>query len=159
MNWVDVIALVVILLGLSFGAKKGLIRAGATMVGLGTGVYLAFLYAPILAPTVQDVVPYPALAFWLGFGIIVVAILLAAEIGGSALTRMLRLIVSVWMDRLGGAVMGSIASTIAIGALAGLVARMAFEVPEQLIVGLQESRLVSSIVSLMPAILSIFSTA
>ncbi len=106
MNWLDALLLLVIVLSVVLGVRRGLVRVSigllATFVGIVAGLWFysagAALFRPFGAP--------PQLANLLGFLVIFLIIVLAGLILSRVLNTMFKAVGLGWLDRLLGGAFG-----------------------------------------------------
>ncbi len=122
MNWLDIVILVVIAIGVFAGLKFGLIRTALSLAGLIVGVVLAGHYYASLAERLSfipqgGVTKVVAFAIIL-FGIMLIAVALAALLKWATSAVMLG-----WVDHLGGAILGLVLGAIFSSALLAILSK------------------------------------
>ena len=122
MNWLDIGILVFCgILGL-IGLGIGLIRIAFSLAGLVLGVYLAGHYYVELGEKLTFISD-PGLAKIAGFLIIFFAIMLVAAILASLVSKMLKVVLLGWVDKLGGFIGGVFFGGITCAALLAIIAK------------------------------------
>lgn len=152
MNWLDIVVVVVLLIALLGGLKRGLIGTVLPLAGLVVGGWLASNYYRTVADALSGIVRDPGWAEVAGYGVIVLGTLAAAFVVASILGRFVRLAFLGWADRLGGAIFGAMAGATLVAA--ALVALLKFDV---LGAGnlIEESALGSLLVQYLPMVLEL----
>ncbi|MBI4286784.1 MAG: CvpA family protein [Chloroflexi bacterium] len=121
MNWLDILLTVVLVVGLFFGVRAGLIKVVLSLAGLVVGIVLASrLYMPL-----AERLTFVSLAWAkvIAFAIIFIIVMVVAAV----LARFLKWAVSAitlgWVNRLGGAIFGVLLGAIVMGAILALWAQ------------------------------------
>ena len=104
----DIIILIIMAAGLIVGAKKGIIKQLASIIGLIAGIIAAkIMYETVaewLCPTVTDSM---TIAQILSFVLIWIAVPLLFSLAASVITKALELIYLGWLNRILGAALGA----------------------------------------------------
>ena len=123
MNWLDIVILVVMAVGILFGLRNGLIKAVLSLAGLIAGIILAGrLYVPLaerltFIPSEIAVIPQVNPAELVAFAIILIGVVLIASILAAMLKWAVSLVMLGWVNHLGGAVFGLLLGAMFCGAL------------------------------------------
>ena len=130
MNWIDIIALIAILLVAYQGYKMGLIRAAFMIIGVFLAMLLAAQISGPVSGWLTDSVKSDAVATVIAYAIVGGAIFAGSLILGNLLSKMLKTLLLGWVDKLGGLAAGAVAGFLIGGAFVAVLARLAFLVPE-----------------------------
>jgi membrane protein required for colicin V production len=106
MEWVDWIILAVLVVAVLGGMAQGLFRTVFSLLGLILGIALACWNYARVAAAFKPVVQVDAVADAIGFLLIAVAVMFAANVIGIILSRMFKWIGLGCIDTLGGAIVG-----------------------------------------------------
>ncbi len=128
MNWVDIIIVIVLAIGLGKGVANGFVRGIFGIAALVLGIVIA-------AANYQEVVNtlFSRLQIGadgraiLGFLLVFVVVLILVSVVGRIVTKALKLVSLGWMDRLGGGVLGLLMASLFTGVLLLLVAMAGLE--------------------------------
>ena len=108
MNVFDIIILAVLLIFTVKGLMRGMINEMSSLAGLIIGGWLAYHYHPLLAQPVATVLHIPpAVASFLSFFLVLIAVGLVVHILGNMITTALKLVMLGGVNRLGGALFGA----------------------------------------------------
>ncbi len=122
MNWVDIIIVIILVVGLGKGLTNGFVRGIFGIAALVLGIVLAAgnygQVAEILFSRLQVGADAQAI---LGFLVIFVVVLILVSVVGRIITKALKLISLGWMDRLAGGVLGLVMASIFTGVVLLLV--------------------------------------
>ena len=102
MNWLDIVIIIIALIGGYMGLKQGLIKTVALVVGLVAGIWLAGTYGTQVANLFGDA----AWAEIAGYIIVLIVVLVIFMIVGSALKKILNVVMLGWVDKLVGGILG-----------------------------------------------------
>ncbi|MFZ0340336.1 MAG: CvpA family protein [Terracidiphilus sp.] len=106
MEWVDWIILVVLLVSTLGGMAQGFFRSICSLAGLILGVMLAgWSYARVGA-VFMPIVRYEALANAIGFLLVAVIVMFAANVAGAMLKKMFHWVGLGCLDVIGGSIVG-----------------------------------------------------
>jgi membrane protein required for colicin V production len=122
MNWLDIVILIILGISIFSGLKRGLVTSVLSLVGFILGIVLAGNFYQQLGDALgfisnRDVANIVAFIFILG-----VVMVIAAIVAG-ILKTILKAIMLGWVDHLGGAVFGLIASVLTVSALLAILAK------------------------------------
>ncbi len=121
MNGLDVAIIVAVGLGGLSGMGRGILRMATALIALAAGIYLAFLYYPVMRDIAGKFIPMsPALGAMAGYAIVFLVVVVVVQSAGGLLMRLVRTVNLGWIDRLAGGFAGG-AITLAI---VGLVLMM-----------------------------------
>lgn len=123
MTWIDIAAMVVVVLSLLLGVMRGLVREIFSLTAWVLAAVIAAVYGPWVAKYVPPLIPGPLFATVAGFLIVFVVVLIAAGIIGLLLTRMIRAAGLGAGDRFLGGVFGVLRGVI-IMAIAVMIASL-----------------------------------
>lgn len=116
MNWIDIVILAVLIACTICGIAIGLIKSIFSLAGLILGVILAgqfyVSFASVLSFLPGDIAPRIA-----AFIIIFLAVMLIATLLGILLTKLISAVMLGWINRLGGAVIGTLLGAIFVAAI------------------------------------------
>ena len=121
MTWIDIAAIVVVVLSLLLGVMRGLVREIFSLTAWVLAAVIAAVYGPWVAKYVPPLIPGPLFATVAGFLIVFVVVLIAAGIIGLLLTRIIRAAGLGAGDRFLGGVFGVLRGVI-IMAIAVMIA-------------------------------------
>ena len=130
MNWIDIVALIAILLMAYRGYSMGLVRAVFLIAGLFLAMIIAAQVSDPVAGWITDSVKSDSVATVVAYAIVGGAVLLGSVIAGNLLNKVLRTVFLGWVDKLGGAVAGAITGFMLGAALVAILARLTFLIPE-----------------------------
>ena len=109
MNTLDIVLLVAAGIGMLFGLKSGLVKQFSFGAGIIIGLLQATIFYPSAAAWLHKLTGWESLVCSvLGFGIIIVAAVIAINIIGLILRWLLKAILLGWLDRILGAVLSTI---------------------------------------------------
>ncbi|MDP6647411.1 MAG: CvpA family protein [Dehalococcoidales bacterium] len=112
MNWLDIVIIAVLIPGAFTGLRIGLIKASLSLAGLIVGINLAGRYYLTLAEQLTFI-PQEKVSQIVGFAIILLCIMLIVGL----LTRLISMVMSGWVNRLGGIVFGLTISALSVSIL------------------------------------------
>jgi membrane protein required for colicin V production len=112
MNWLDIVIIAVLVPGAFTGLRTGLIKASLSLAGLIVGINLAGRYYLTLAEQLTFI-PQEKVSQIVGFTIILLCIMLIVGL----LTRLISMVMSGWVNRLGGVVFGLTMSALSVSIL------------------------------------------
>jgi membrane protein required for colicin V production len=122
MNWLDIVIIVVLAVGVFLGLKTGLIKMVVSLAGLILGIFMAGRLYQALADRMTFISSERA-AQVVAYIIILVVILIAAAIVAWLLSKIISAIMLGWANRLGGAIVGLLLGAIFIGAILAVWAK------------------------------------
>lgn len=108
-TWMDVAIIIVLMGGIILGVSHGMIRQLLSLLGLFFGAALASQRHQDVA-ALLGFIGDPNWSRVISFAVIILAVLIAANIVGSVLARMLRLMMLGCLDSLGGGAIGAVES-------------------------------------------------
>ncbi|HJM36333.1 MAG: colicin V production CvpA [Dehalococcoidales bacterium] len=112
MNWLDIVIIAILVPGAFIGLRTGLIKASLSLAGLIVGINLAGRYYLTLAEQLTFI-PQEKVSQIVGFTIILLCIMLIVGL----LTRLTSMVMSGWVNRLGGIVFGLTMNALSISIL------------------------------------------
>jgi membrane protein required for colicin V production len=115
MNWLDIVILVPIGINTFVGLGKGLIKMVLSLVGVILGVVLAGQFYDTVGSWLSFL-GNEDIANALGFILILGVVMVAAEILGTVIKKMVSIALLGWVDRIGGAVLGALIAVIIVSA-------------------------------------------
>jgi len=132
MNWgvhlLTVALLGTLLLGAYHGFRGGLIRTAFKAIGLIAGIWLARPLAAAVWPRVEDVFGFPG-GWYLLVVLAFLAVALAAGLLGWLLSKTIRWTPLVWLDHLGGGLLGLFLGLLVAGLILALFDELALMEP------------------------------
>jgi len=121
MNWIDFGLAVVMIVSVISGIKLGFARTAIGLLALILALVFGLRYYPAVAVSLRPHISHSTAANLLGFAIVFFGIIILGEVVTGMLSRFIRMMDLVWLDRaLGGAfgvVRGFLFSAIAIWAI------------------------------------------
>ncbi len=124
MNWLDILLILMILLPVFIGYKRGLIGIILPLVGIVVGIFIAGrIYDNVSDWLHPGLLGSKAQADIVAFAIIFVLFFVAIISVSSQLRRFLNLLFLGWVDSLGGLLFGLILGSIGAGVLVAIVSR------------------------------------
>jgi membrane protein required for colicin V production len=90
MTWIDLAAIIVVVLSLLLGVLRGLVRELFSLTAWVLAAVIAALYGPLAAKYVPPLIPGPLFATVAGFLIVFVVVLIVAGILGLVLGKIIR---------------------------------------------------------------------
>ena len=107
MNWLDIVVLLVTAIAGLVGLWAGLVRVGATLVGLIAGIAIASRFHAGLADSVlSHIISSPSGAKVAAFLLILFLVILAALLLAFVIKKLLSLLMLGWLDRVAGLALG-----------------------------------------------------
>jgi membrane protein required for colicin V production len=116
MNWLDIVIIVILAIGVFMGLKTGLIKMVITLAGLILAIFLAGRLYQALADKMTFISSEKA-AQILAYIIILVLVMIAAAVVAWLLSKIVSAILLGWLNRLGGAIFGLLIGAIFMGAI------------------------------------------
>lgn len=123
MSWLDIVVLLMLLIPMFIGWRRGLIGALVPLAGLVVAIVMAGRFYGSVAGWLSHWLDSSAQANLLGFAIIFVAVLAAAMVAASVARRFLSLLFLGWVDKVGGLVFGLLAGAVIAGAMLSLTSK------------------------------------
>ncbi len=128
MNWVDVIVLIVLFIGLVKGLTNGFVRGLFGLAALVLGIMLAAGNYERVNELVMSRLPMSAeMQMILSFLIVFVVVLILVSIVGRIISKALKVASLGWLDRLAGGALGLFMSCLFVGVVLLLVVMAGFE--------------------------------
>lgn len=107
MKLLDLVILVFLAFFLYRGAKKGLIREIFGLIAVLGALFCAVVFVDVGVAVIKDVGEVPAsLSLFISFLLIFISVFVVVWIVGAVLSKLIRLTLLVWFDRLGGLLIG-----------------------------------------------------
>jgi membrane protein required for colicin V production len=116
MNWLDIVIIITLVMGVAGGLISGFIRSLLSFAGLVLGIYLAGRYYPAVADHLTFIHSQSS-AHITAFALIFLAVILLFAILGFILRHLASAITLGWLDRLLGGLFGLFISAFVWGAL------------------------------------------
>ena len=126
MHWLDIVIIIALALAAIIGLVKGFIKMLFTLAGLVIGILLALKYYAPFSGWLSQYIHETSIAKIAAFAIILIGILIIARVLASLLSRVVSWLGQAWLNRLGGAIFGSLIGTILLGTLLDAMLRFAF---------------------------------
>lgn len=123
MNWLDIIVLLMLLIPLFIGWRRGLVGTVVPLVGLVVAIIAGGRFYGTVASWFSTWLDSPAQANLLGFAIIFILVLAAAMVIAAITREFLSLLLLGWVDRIGGVAFGLLIGGLVAGALLTLVTK------------------------------------
>ncbi len=123
MNWLDVVLILILVLPMFIGYRRGLIRTVVPLVAIVLGIIIAGrAYDDLGGWFHPGLLKSEAQANIVAFAIIFILFMAAMTVVSSLLHRFLNLLLMGWVDKAGGLVFGLIIGGVISGAILSLVA-------------------------------------
>jgi membrane protein required for colicin V production len=119
MNWLDILILVTLVLSVIGGLMTGIVRGVCNLAGLIIGIILAGRFYLTVAGWLSFI-HNTELANVIGFGLIVIVVMVLAGLIGGLLAKLLSGLMLGWLDHLVGGVLGFIIGCVVWGAILAL---------------------------------------
>lgn len=116
MNWLDIVVLVVMAIGIFLGLRLGIIKAVLSLAGLIVGVILAGRFNVALAEQLTFI-SQDGIAEIVAFGIILIGVMLIAVVLAGLIKWAVSAVMLGWVNQLGGAVFGFVVATLLCGSV------------------------------------------
>ena len=151
MNWVDIIILIILAIGLFKGLGNGFVRGLFGLAALVLGVMLAAAHSEQVTELVFSRLQIdPQGQALLGFLLVFVVVLILVSVIGRVISKALKLAALGWLDRLAGAVLGLVVSCIFVGVLLLLVVMAGLETNN----GVARSTVAPSVITVMDTVVA-----
>ena len=124
MNPFDILIIIILVVTLTRGIFRGLVKELASIIGVLGGFYAAYSYYPFLGGPLTRWIPQPGWANIVGFVLIFTVVYLIVSILGVIIKYLLSIAFLGWVDRLCGALFGGLKGVMICAVL--LVALIAF---------------------------------
>jgi membrane protein required for colicin V production len=122
MNWVDIVIIIYLAISVISGLVQGLIKTLLSFVGVIIGVFLAAHFYKQLGD-VLTFISNRDVANVIAFAIILFAVMGIAALVAMLLKSFIKAIMLGWLDKLGGAVIGSLLGTLSISAFLAIIVK------------------------------------
>jgi len=122
MHWLDVIILLMFILPMFIGYRRGLIRTIVPLVAIVLGIIVAGQSYDSMANWLSNWLESSAQAKIVAFAIIFILFMAAMVVASSLLRRFLKLLLMGWVDKVGGLVFGLVIGSVISGAILSLIA-------------------------------------
>lgn len=122
MNWLDIVIFIILGISVFSGLKQGLVTSVLSLIGFILGIVLASNYYQKLG-NVMGFISNEGAANIIAFIIIIGVVMVVAAIIAGILKTILKVIMLGWVDHLGGAFFGLIASVLTISALLAIIVK------------------------------------
>ena len=145
-NWVDLVIIASVAIGLVRGGSRGALRQIASLAGLAVGFVVATREAPRLSTQITHAAWRPLIAL----GIVLFGAFIGSRLGvivGSLIARSLQTLRLGSLDRVGGAALGGVGALVGCWLLAGLLGSVTWG---SLATGIQNSRILAAVDKAMP---------
>jgi len=133
MNWLDIVIIATLVIGLIVGWRTGLFGAIFTTGGLIVGVLLAARFSDNVSEGLTDAASSDSLATVIAYGIILFVVFVAAQVLRTLIKSILKLVFLGWVDVLGGLALGLVMGVVLSGALITMLARYSSDLPLDLL--------------------------
>jgi membrane protein required for colicin V production len=124
MNPFDILIIIILVVTLTRGIFRGLVKELASIIAVLGGFYAAYSYYPLLSSPLERWLPQPGWADIVGFVILFTFLYLVVSILGVVIKYLLSIAFMGWVDRLCGARFGGLKGVLICAVL--LVALIAF---------------------------------
>lgn len=111
----DYIVLAVVLLSAVIGAFRGFLREVFSVISWILAVWLAWKFAPALAPKFGGVLKDPVYGLWAARALILLAVVIVGYCVGAVVNHLVRISMFSGLDRLLGFVLGTVRGLVIIG--------------------------------------------
>ena len=106
MNWLDYVLLGILVLSVSAGFMKGLVREVFSLGGVVLGVLFALMFSGQVQPWLEQWIPSPSAAYAAALVAIFVATMIAADLISRLISNALKLVKLNFVNRILGGVFG-----------------------------------------------------
>jgi len=128
MNWVDIIILVILAIGLGKGLANGFVRGLFGLAAIALGIMVAAAnYEQVTEVLFSRLQVGEQVQAILGFLLVFVIVLILVTVVGRIIAKALKLASLGWMDRLAGGILGLVMACLFTGVLLLLVVMAGFE--------------------------------
>ena len=122
MHWLDVIIILMFILPMFIGYRRGLIRTVVPLVAIVLGIIVAGQSYSSMANLLSNWLESSAQAKIVAFAIIFILFMAAMAVASSLLHRFLKLLLMGWVDKVGGLVFGLVIGGLISSAILSLIA-------------------------------------
>ena len=133
MNWLDIVIIALWGIGFFVGWKMGLLGSIFTTGGLVVGVLLAGRLSDNVSEIITDSVSSDTLATIIAYGIILIAVFVAAQVLRTVVKGILKMVFLGWVDTVGSLALGLVMGVVLSGALITVLARYSSDLPLELL--------------------------
>ena len=133
MNWLDIVIIALWGIGFFVGWKMGLLGSIFTTGGLVVGVLLAGRLSDNVSELITDSVSSDTLATIIAYGIILIAVFVAAQVLRTVVKGILKMVFLGWVDTVGSLALGLGMGVVLSGALITVLARYSSDLPLELL--------------------------
>jgi membrane protein required for colicin V production len=111
----DYIVLAIVLLSAVIGAFRGFLREVFSVISWILAVWLAWKFAPMLAPKFGGALKDPAYGLWAARALILLAVVIAGYCIGAVVNHLVRISMFSGLDRLLGFLLGCVRGLVIVG--------------------------------------------
>lgn len=116
MNIIDIIILCCCIPAVIHGVSKGFVSQAYSLLALVLGVWLSFKFAEIVGDYLSAFLEVsPAMLHIIAFALILVVVMLLITLAGKAVTKVLKIVMLGWLDKLLGVVFALIKALLIVG--------------------------------------------
>ena len=130
MNWLDIVIIATWVFGFIVGWRMGLFGAIFTTGGMLVGVLVAARFSDNVSEVITDSVSSDTLTTVIAYGIILLAVFVAAQVLRSIVKGILKLVFLGWVDTVGSLALGLVIGVVLSGALITVLARYSSDLPD-----------------------------
>jgi membrane protein required for colicin V production len=117
MNVLDVVIGVLLIYTLIRGIFRGLVEEVSSIIGVIGGFYAAYFYYPVAARWLGRWISNPVYGQIVGFLVIFAAVIILVGVMGVVMKYLLNIAALGWLDRIGGALFGSLKGVLIVAVL------------------------------------------
>ncbi|HEX4210294.1 MAG TPA: CvpA family protein [Candidatus Binataceae bacterium] len=118
LNGLDYAILAIVVVSALHGLTRGALRMLTSILSLVLGIYTASIYYGQAATLARRyLATSPTASAIVGYAVIFIAVFLLIEMAGNRIIQLIRIVHLSWLDRLGGAIVGTLIGVV----LAGLI--------------------------------------
>lgn len=122
MNWLDIVIVIIMGISVFSGLKQGLVTSVLSLLGFIVGIVLASNFYKQLG-NVMGFISNENVANIVAFIIIFAVVMVIAAIAAGVIKTILKAIMLGWVDHLGGAFFGLVASVLTVSALLAILVK------------------------------------
>jgi membrane protein required for colicin V production len=123
MNWLDIVIIIILIIPMYMGFRRGLIGTLLPLVGIILGIIIAGLYYDSMANWLSNWLHSPAQAKIVAFVLIFILFMIAVTLVTKFVRGFLSLLLLGWVDTIGGLFFGLVMGGIIAGALLSIVSK------------------------------------
>ncbi|HDK26669.1 MAG TPA: CvpA family protein [Candidatus Atribacteria bacterium] len=117
-NWVDVSIMIILLLNMITGVRRGIIRGMITFIGIIAAIFLAIFWFKEIGEYISlHTTLSKEISNIIGFAVVFLGVYLTARIIGMFLKKVFSLLFISWIDALGGALFGLFKGSLIVGVI------------------------------------------